>query len=143
MLSDHVLKECHCNETKCNICCGGLAVCSVCGKGEVDLEGPCFTPKERILAWAGEHMLDAEPRSYPVSYLWEKVWVPGVPHTLFKLRLLENDTGVWVIVMSCPGGYGAQESHWRSCPFGHSESLEEIQELYAWMDKKYINKEGG
>ena len=28
-------------EGKCLICDGGLAICSVCGKGEVELDKPC------------------------------------------------------------------------------------------------------
>lgn len=51
-MSEHVLftaQTCPCDkqsDRSCNVCDGGLAVCSVCGKAEVELDKPC-TPQHR------------------------------------------------------------------------------------------------
>lgn len=51
-MSDHVIltpKDCGCikdTDYSCPICDGGLAVCAVCGKAEVELDQPC-TPREK------------------------------------------------------------------------------------------------
>lgn len=49
-MSEHVLltiETCPCDkrsDMSCNVCDGGLVVCAVCGKAEMDLDGPCVKP---------------------------------------------------------------------------------------------------
>lgn len=38
-------ETCHCNkmsDESCNVCDGGLAICAICGKAEIELDGLCL-----------------------------------------------------------------------------------------------------
>jgi len=49
-------ENCHCDKknnissliNECPVCDWGLSVCSVCNKGESELEGPCLSEREKI-----------------------------------------------------------------------------------------------
>ena len=50
MDKDHVLKtpdDCDCSKYDiCLVCDGGLSVCKICGKAEIELQEPCETKTE-------------------------------------------------------------------------------------------------
>ena len=72
---DHLLitpETCPCDkqsDTSCNVCDGGLAICSRCGKAEAELDGPC-----------------AKPRRYSYSQIQKYATCP----TLYKFRYVDQ-----------------------------------------------------
>lgn len=54
-MADHVLlttETCPCDpesDQKCPVCDYGLSICSLCGKAEAGLDGPCVSPMEMAI----------------------------------------------------------------------------------------------
>lgn len=73
-MSSHVLitpETCPCDkqsDQSCNVCDGGLAICSVCGKAEIELEGPCL-PRSHKYSYSQIQTYAACPLRYFYRYV--------------------------------------------------------------------------
>jgi len=90
--------------------------------------------KEYIEQWADSNML--RKCCLGVYPTWEKIWLDEEKHTLTMLRLCGNDVGADIVILSCSASCGTKESDWNGCNLGNVKSLEQIADLYAWLNRK-------
>lgn len=78
----HILitpETCPCDkqsDISCNVCDGGLAICSRCGKAEVELDGPCVSEKHRY-SYSQIKLYQECPLKYRLRYIDHLVPLSG------------------------------------------------------------------
>lgn len=91
--------------------------------------------RAQVKKWAEQKGFECTMRYSPYPF-WQHIWCVRDEHLNIMLRLGENDVGVDIIIGSCSGGYGGNEKHWRKVNLGNAQSLEQIVEIYRWLETK-------
>src|SRR3990167_10763906 len=88
---------------------------------------------DEIKKWADLNMIRNLDRS--LYTMWEKIWCCHPQHRNLKLRLCHHDNGADIVILSCPGGYGATDSDWDGINVGSAKSVEQIVAIYKWLEE--------
>ena len=93
--------------------------------------------KSKLWTWAEQHMFRVETDIYP---MWEIIWFLHDKHEMVKLRFMGHDNGGDIVILSCPGGYGAKEDDWSGCGVGYAHSAEELSKFYDLFELRGVNE---
>jgi len=92
------------------------------------------TFREELSRWCGKMMKsDNVEELYPT---WQKSWRMIDEHLCIALRVVENDVGGDIVILSCDASYAGSEENWNGVNIGVVHSICELNGLYSWLDER-------